>query len=168
MLVDSIEQDSLALCDPMLALVAAINGLDNTITRLGQGFWQAPSFNGDHYITLAEVTERYPKFYVEGVTGPVGDSMEELVHLVDWDKNCYGVCDDPQQVLNLIPELTTSDRQFTVTFCEVRKADQSPEGGWRWHKWGPYIGKHEPKYEYLYDEEGIDRVFCYHIYEVRM
>jgi hypothetical protein len=30
---------------------------------------------------------------------------------------------------------------------------------------GRYIGKHDPQYEYLYDEVGIDHVYCYHIYE---
>jgi hypothetical protein len=46
---------------------------------------------------------------------------------------------------------------------EVRKDDQPKQGGWRWHKWGPYIGTHEKQFEYLADEEGIERVFCYHI-----
>jgi hypothetical protein len=47
----------------------------------------------------------------------------------------------------------------------VIKANQSHEGGWRWHKWGEYIGKYEPQYEYLYDEPEIEKVYVYHIYE---
>lgn len=32
-------------------------------------------------------------------------------------------------------------------------------------KWGEYIGKHNPQCEYLYDEVGIEQVYCYHVYE---
>lgn len=31
---------------------------------------------------------------------------------------------------------------------------------------GQYIGKYEPRCEYLYDEEGIDYVYCFTILEV--
>lgn len=34
-------------------------------------------------------------------------------------------------------------------------------GGWRWHKWGEYIGVHEPQHEYLSYEKGIDYVLSY-------
>lgn len=30
-----------------------------------------------------------------------------------------------------------------------------------------YIGIQNPQYEYLYDEEDIEKVYCYHIYEVK-
>ena len=34
-------------------------------------------------------------------------------------------------------------------------------GGWRWHKWGEYIGVHEPRHEYLSCEKRIDYVLSY-------
>ena len=77
----------------------------------------------------------------------------------------YGVCDSLEQLKNKCPELEASDRKFVVTLTEVRREDQPASGGWRWHKWGEYIGDHSPQHEYLYDEEGIERVFAYHIYE---
>jgi hypothetical protein len=40
-------------------------------------------------------------------------------------------------------------------------------GGWRWHKWGPYIGTQEPKCEYIHDEPEIEEVFTYHVYELK-
>jgi hypothetical protein len=62
--------------------------------------------------------------------------------------------------------VTTSDRRFTLAFTRVRKRDQPDEGGWRWHKWGEYIGEKSPQYEYLYDEGNeIEEVYCYHVYE---
>ena len=77
----------------------------------------------------------------------------------------YGVCDSIEQMLERCPMLETSDRKFAVGFTLVRKADQSPQGGWRWHKWGEYIGTQEPKCEYLYDEPVIEQAYCYNVIE---
>lgn len=77
----------------------------------------------------------------------------------------YGVCDDYRQILEQCPDILSSDRQFVITLAEMCKSDQPDWGGWRWHKWGPYIGVHEPQCEYLYDEPEIEQVYCYHIYE---
>lgn len=78
----------------------------------------------------------------------------------------YGVCDDWTQIIERWPEILTDPRRLIITVTEVRRDEQPSDGGWRWHKWGEYIGTHEPQYEYLYDEEDIDRVFCFHIHEV--
>ena len=40
-------------------------------------------------------------------------------------------------------------------------------GGWRWHKWGPYLGKHTPKCEYLDEEKNIDYVLLWHLYPLK-
>ena len=78
----------------------------------------------------------------------------------------YGVCDNDAQIEFNCPELITSKRKFVVTLTPVEKAKQSSWGGWRWHKWGPYIGTQERSgCEYLYDEPNIDLVYVYHIYE---
>lgn len=50
-------------------------------------------------------------------------------------------------------------RLLGVFFTPMVRAEQSPEGGWRWHKWGEYIGDHTPTAEYLYDEPEIERVY---------
>ena len=90
---------------------------------------------------------------------------EELVNKDgDWFGN-YGVCDNYQQILDQCPMLKDSDRQFFITIKSVKKENQDPDGGWRWHKWGAYIGTHEITTEYLYDEPIVEEVFVYHIYE---
>ena len=73
--------------------------------------------------------------------------------------------DNYQQILDQCPMLKDSDRQFFITIKSVKKENQDPDGGWRWHKWGPYIGTHEITTEYLYDEPIVEEVFVYHIYE---
>lgn len=81
--------------------------------------------------------------------------------------NAYGVCDSKEQLFEKFPILKTSERRFAVSFVSVKRADQEPEGGWRWHKWGPYIGEQNPQHEYLFDDTHIDLVFTYHVYEVK-
>lgn len=99
--------------------------------------------------------EEWPEFEGSGIT-------EEGY---DWF-NCYGVCDNYQQIFEKCPEIKEStDRYFLVSVMPVRKEEQSPDGGWRWHKWGPYIGDGEPTMEYLYDEPDFDVVYCYHLFE---
>ena len=78
----------------------------------------------------------------------------------------YGVCDNLSQILQKIPEIEQDqNRQFIITLTPVIKKNQSRRGGWRWHKWGEYIGTQEPTTEYLYDEPIIKKVYAFHIYE---
>ena len=118
---------------------------------LQPGIYLANHHNGEHY--LDGKWEHWPE-----LSG---------IHDDPWT-NCFGVCDDVQQLLDRCPMLTEDpDREFAIFLCEVRREHQPAVGGWRWHKWGPYIGTHEPQCEYLADETGIDRVFCYHVCEKR-
>jgi hypothetical protein len=77
----------------------------------------------------------------------------------------YGVCDGIENLLEFIPELTSTEREFVVLLHKIAKKNQPNEGGWRWHKWGDYIGTQTPTTEYIYDEPEIEVVYCYHIYE---
>jgi hypothetical protein len=151
MLVDTINTDTAVYGDPLSRMIAEVNGNRFVVARLKQGVYQIPTFSGECFIAWPYRVERYPTFNSEG-NGEY--------------RGAYGVCDSADQILSLYPELTESDRCFTVTLCEVRREAQSESGGWRWHKWGRYIGTFEPQHEYLDDEVGIDRVFCYHIYEL--
>lgn len=80
----------------------------------------------------------------------------------------YGVADNPAQVLDILGEhLNKPGKYYCVFFTWMRKSEQSPTGGWRWHKWGEYIGTQDPQCEYLYDEPLIDEVVVYHVYQVK-
>lgn len=84
----------------------------------------------------------------------------------------YGVCDNASQVLDYYDKLFEryeeymKDKLFVIFLTPIFRKDEPETGGWRWHKWGPYIGKYKPRCEYIHDEKGIDYVFCFHIYEV--
>jgi hypothetical protein len=130
--------------DPILAIMS---GGDPTPKRIAQGIYECRHWNFADCIGLTEHEHRWP-------------NLEEY--------NCYGVCDSIEQ-FNDAPIgrfVRDSPRRFVVSFVRIVKSTQPAEGGWRWHKWGPYIGKHESKCEYLYDEEDIDEVWTYSVHEV--
>lgn len=97
--------------------------------------------------------EEYPKFC----------SDENIVDGLY--RGAYGVCDGLENLLDVYPELKNSDRQFVVSMNVINSCDEDDSNGWRWHKWGDYIGTQEPTTEYIYDEPLIERVYCFHIYE---
>jgi len=145
--------------EPTLAHILAIIGGGKPTTIVAKGIFQIGHFSGED-ILPGEWNE-YPDLHAAG-RDPIDAMSDE-----NWT-NCYGVCDDVQQLLDRCPMLVEDpDREFAITLTEIRRDEQPADGGWRWHKWGPYIGAHEPQCEYLYDEEGIDRVFCYHVFEVK-
>lgn len=81
----------------------------------------------------------------------------------------YGVADSPAQLFNLprfVELVRNSDRRFVVGMVRLLKSEMSPEGGWRWRKWGGYVGEQDPQMEYLHDEPVIEEVWTYHIYEL--
>lgn len=80
----------------------------------------------------------------------------------------YGVADNYTQVLaRYASVLMHPEYDLVFEYRPVRKADQPEEGGWRWHKWGEYIGTHQPSQEYLYDEKDIDELITFHVHILR-
>ena len=84
----------------------------------------------------------------------------------------YGVCDNASQVLDYYDNLYQHhkdymhDKTFVILLTPIIRKHEPQYGGWRWHKWGQYIGKFQPGCEYIYDEKGIDYVYCFTILEV--
>lgn len=128
--------------DPISQVIAAVNGNRAYHTRLAQGVYERGDFGMSPF---AQGFEDYPE---------LGD-----------DFGCYGVCDDYKQVLEKITVLHDPERKFVVLVTPVLRGNQPRDGGWRWHKWGEYIGTKTPTCEYLHDEPEIEKVYCYHIYE---
>lgn len=86
----------------------------------------------------------------------------------------YGVADSVEQIKEFYKTwLDDPDKKWVITVTPVYqdKSKAGVGGGWRWHKWGQYIGTLEPEYEYLDDEDfGEDfqgYVLCYHVYPVK-
>lgn len=97
----------------------------------------------------------------------IANIVKEYPDIDDDELYCYGVCDTIDQWMEKYYEsVIQSPRKFCVAFTKVRKVDQPADGGWRWNKWGSYIGSKTPQHEYLYDEVDIDEVYCYHVVEI--
>lgn len=100
--------------------------------------------------------------------------------------NTYGVADNATQVIRRLENSLKTyfygndfDDEFYLGKSLVKMIELYPEyklvllmtphmntkdcswGGWRWHKWGEYLGVHEPQHEYLSYEKGIDYVLSY-------
>lgn len=100
--------------------------------------------------------------------------------------NLYGVADNATQVIRHLENSVKTylfrndlEDDFWLGRALVKMIELYPEyklvllmtphvntkdcswGGWRWHKWGEYIGLHEPQHEYLSYEKGIDYVLSY-------
>lgn len=106
--------------------------------------------------------------FMDGLRRETRKDRDYSTDPINWDAypSDSGVCDTPEQVLAHVPLLTTDPRRFIVFFTPVRKRDQPAEDGWRWHKWGEYIGTQPREWEHLYDEPHVDEVLVYHIVEV--
>lgn len=140
--------------DPVIALLSdVISGKEPEAVRLEKGVYEIGHFSGGYILDrewwLGDQRSFDAEYPVLGAIGP------------------YGVCDTYDQILEQCPELKDDPaRAFVIFLCKVSKDDQPSSGGWRWHKWGEYIGTHKPECEYLYDEPVVEAVFCYHIYEI--
>lgn len=132
---------------------------------------------GELAIIEADYRDDFDGVYVCGL-----NSEYRLAALTDYKKvenfksplYCwnYGVCDNASQVLDYFDSLREwhddymKGKLFTILLTPIFREDQPEYGGWRWHKWGQYIGKFKSRCEYLYDEKGIDYVYCFDIVEI--
>lgn len=96
---------------------------------------------------------------------------EELVKLKTTLTNNYylngnGVCDNVEQVYNRFKWLADQKEEYCIFLTPMYKKDQPKSGGWRWEKWGEYIGTKNPRADYLYDEPRIDMVFVFSVCKI--
>ena len=82
----------------------------------------------------------------------------------------YGVCDNATQVIEHYKETIKlgkidDSKKHVILMTPIFRQYEN-EFGWRWKKWGRYIGIQERKHEYLYDEEDIDLVYFFEIIQL--
>lgn len=137
----------------MLAVIAGEDDISNPV-KIHHGCHQIKHFSFD---TLIEALENV-------------EMVDQWPSFEDMDLNSYGVVDNPGQFIERFwdPLENIEDRLFVISFTRIVRAEQPEEGGWRWHKWGPYIGDKNPQMEYIHDEPEIDEVYVYHVYEVKL
>lgn len=74
----------------------------------------------------------------------------------------YGVCDSLEQLreTEIYAALVADPCPMALTLTPVNKCEEDP-GGWRWSKWGEYVGLQAPRCEYLFDEPLIETVYVF-------
>lgn len=130
---------------------------------------QGDNFKGPKQIELGcyQITHHSGDMIIWGSNAP---KLEYGYPEFEGELSCYGVCDTPKQFYEDFGDRLTNDpRPLTVFFTHIKKypENKGQGGGWRWHKWGPYVGYGIPTCEYLDDEELFENgVYTYHIYQV--
>ena len=139
--------------DPMATVLAMASGRSADLKELRPGVYEIGHWN--------------PEFMIQEKIAMFSFDDETFQQLIG-DRSEIGVCDDPEQAEELFKDLFDHpDYSFVMFVVRIDRADQPLEGGWRWHKWGEYIGTKEPKCEYLHDEPDIERVWTFQIYRIQ-
>lgn len=110
-----------------------------------------------------------PKQVTTGVYSDAGFNTRRLSSQIDerdYDSCFYGVADNYAQIIEKFPEITAEGTKYVITYQRLNKDEQSPDGGWRWTKWGEYIGDQDPQHDYLYWEPEIESIIVFNVFKV--
>ena len=141
--------------DPILEMIAKINNRSANATEIIPGIYEIGHWNPE-MIVQEKIID--------------ADIVSDLDTADEWGDRfeSYGVCDNYKQILRKFSQLKDPNKQFVIFLVRIVKKDQDSTGGWRWHKWGSYIGDKTPQCEYIFNEgPDIEEVFTFHIYEVK-
>lgn len=144
------------------------NHIETGVYRCGCDF----NFGFEEFVETANLS--YEETY-QAMVREWSEPTREDLPPIPMDMECqYGVSDNIEQIKEYYKEwLDDPHSKWVITVTPVfqDKSNRGKGGGWRWHKWGGYIGTLSPRCEYLDDEDfGEDfqgYVLCYHIYPVK-
>lgn len=113
---------------------------------------------------------RQLEHYIEYLNEKITDN-DNFYFVNKYHMSCYGVADNASQVIEhfkaIENEMGIDFGNCVICLRPIRKDQQPSDGGWRWHKWGEYIGVKKPQCEYIYDEDdSIKFVWCFHLYSI--
>lgn len=138
---------------------------DGSLMQYGVGIYQCNyNFNFSH--------DEFLEFDIDKEVYNIPFNQAYEVFAPTYHKKQYGVADSIDQIKEYFKEeIEDQNRKYFIAVTPVYqdKENKGKGGGWRWHKWGEYIGKLDPKYEYLDDEDfgnDFEYVICFHLYEV--
>lgn len=159
--------------DPTVPVILPEQQMDPIYNDLSDEFKSLTK--GDILVRLAEGIYKYWSSNAIIIPGYDFVDFEEVPErafngMMSYDYFPYGVCDNYQQVLDRVPEvkkyIDDPDNQYIIQLSPVVKKGQPSRQGWRWERWGDYIGDQKSYAEYLYDEPEIEIVYVYQIYKV--
>lgn len=162
---------------PFLPPVAmAVIGINPNPPRIQKGIYLGVGYNFTNIVGRENTDTEFwgldvpPDDMIEAIGVDRIKKLEDECEMTLNSKNntyrfaSYGVVDSPGQFIEKFTDiLEASPIKLVVGMTNVFKADEPSSGGWRWHKWGPYLGENDPQHEYIYWEEKIDQACCFTI-----
>lgn len=127
------------------------------------GFYHTNSFNFEHYLDYTDY-KLAGRHWEQGMDSK-GNCQKAEFGMKKLPKNMFGVADNIEQIKRYFAAaINNPNVNLVVSVVELKKEDEPAQGGWRWHKWGEYIGICYPQCEYLHDEPAIEKVLVFHGY----
>lgn len=140
------------------------------VRPIEDGIYETNGFNFGHDLSrFTNYKESKGEFGKSGqpVMIDYKQPIEEVMKNYRKVKNPYGVADNIEQIKNHFKQaIKHKTNKIIISVVEIAKDTQPKNWGWRWHKWGEYIGIQNPQMEYIADEPEIERVYCFHAYAV--
>lgn len=120
------------------------------------------NFNNDinHY-TDFDTNHAYSRLYSDGTISKIIDGS---YYSNTFDS--YGVADNLEQIKAKYAEMIAGPNSIVIGITTITREDEPSSDGWRWCKWGAYIGTRQPQQDYLYDEPEIESVIVFQVYAV--
>lgn len=143
---------------------------DDAHTNFKGCYWG--NLNPENLIDHASAYETYKHWPASSLAFGVSDNATQVIKHLQHALETYLTKDNTHsffiQGKRLYEFLTNNpDAVYLIRFYPVFNHHDGKASGWRWHKWGPYLGKHTPKCEYLDEEKNIDYVLLWHLYPLK-
>ena len=143
---------------------------DDTQTNFKGCYWG--NLNPENLINHASAYETCKHYPASSLAYGVSDNATQVFNHLQHALETYLTKDSTHSFFirgkRLYKFLTDNpDAVYLIRFHPVFNHHNGKANGWRWHKWGPYLGKHTPKCEYLDEEKNIDYVLLWHLYPLK-
>lgn len=81
--------------------------------------------------------------------------------------HAYGMCDNSDQIMHIVGKVLEQDhRKWVVSVHPIFRGHEPEHDGFRFDKWGPYVGTRKLTHDYLYDCTDIEYMCTWHIYQI--
>ena len=129
---------------------------DDTRTDFKGCYWG--NLNPENLIDHATAYETYKHWPASSLAYGVSDNATQVFNHLQHTLETYLTKDSTHSFFirgkRLYKFLTDNpDAVYLIRFHPVFNHHDGKTGGWRWHKWGPYLGKHIPQCQYLNEEK---------------
>lgn len=136
----------------MLISLKRVKKKHRLFERVGKGFYINKDFSFDKWFL-----RQYYGYSVQDT------NMKIFSYLKEHGLHSFGVADSIEQIQRYLEKVETLPEKFIVIMTPVYRKDEPSFGGFRFHKWGKYIGNHTIEQEYFYDHKEMDVLYTFRV-----